>query len=137
MPRSPFKPLQIPLARLIVTVITIPVITLLMIAVAMVGCAAPEVPLPTTSEPTDALRSPDLRGLILEDARITDYDLEARLDTETHQVAGKARITWRNTSEHGVDTLPFHLYMNGFRAEDTAWMQSSRGRHRRGAHPGG
>ena len=40
-------------------------------------------------------------------------------------------MTWRNTTQRTVTTLPFHLYMNGFRAEDTAWMRSSRGRHRR------
>ncbi|MEM7586599.1 MAG: M1 family metallopeptidase [Acidobacteriota bacterium] len=94
------------------------------------GCSeAPEPP--RLAEPTSALRPETQRGLVPEDARVTDYELEARLDEALHQVTGSARVTWRNRTQRSVDTLPFHLYMNGFRAEDAAWMQTSRGNHRR------
>ena len=65
------------------------------------------------------------------DARVADYVLDAHLDAREHRVSATATVTWRNTTRRTVDRLPFHLYMNGFRAENTAWMRSSRGRHRR------
>lgn len=61
---------------------------------------------------------------------MADYALTARYDEELHQIDGRARITWRNHGPAPVDRIPFHLYMNGFRAPDTAWMQQARGKHR-------
>jgi hypothetical protein len=81
-------------------------------------------------EPGDPLRPDEARGEVPAKARITDYQIEARLDAESHAIEGKARITWRNRTSRTVDTLPFHLYMNGFRADDTAWMSEARGGHR-------
>ena len=82
-------------------------------------------------EPESALRPQELGGGVLAEARIADYQLEAHLDTEKHRVTGTARVLWRNTTDLTVNTVPFHLYMNGFRAEDTAWMSNALGRHRR------
>jgi hypothetical protein len=97
---------------------------------ALAGCT-PEAPVfEPVPEPASALRAKADRGAVPEDARVADYVLEARLDADKHQVTGSARVTWRNTTSRTVDTLPFHLYMNAFRAEDTAWMQTSRGFHR-------
>ncbi len=93
------------------------------------GCAPPPLP-PKIPEPASALRPESLRGAVPSDARIADYRLDARLDADEHTIDGTALLTWRNTTSRTVTTLPFHLYMNGFRAEDTAWMRSSRGRHR-------
>ncbi len=93
------------------------------------GCAPPPVP-PRIPEPAGALRPEPLRGAVPAGARIADYVLDARLDAEQHTIDGTARLTWRNTTSRTVTTLPFHLYMNAFRAEDTAWMRSSQGRHR-------
>lgn len=80
-------------------------------------------------EPADPLRPVDQRGH-LPDTRIADYVLDARLDAEEHTVTGTARITWRNTSKNPSPILRLHLYMNAFRAEDTAWMLEARGSHR-------
>jgi hypothetical protein len=55
------------------------------------------------------------------------YKLEARLDPIHHQVAGTALVTWTNTGATAVDRLPFHLYLNGFKNEDSLFMRSSRG----------
>jgi len=44
-----------------------------------------------------------------------------------HQVAGTALVTWTNTCATAVDRLPFHLYLNGFKNEDSLFMVSSRG----------
>lgn len=102
---------------------------------AAAACDAPapiDAPVP---EPTAALRPPELRGTVPAEARIVDYVLDARLDADKHQVAGTARITWRNPGTTAVDRLPLHLYMNAFRADDTAWMLEARGSHR-GARQG-
>ncbi len=85
---------------------------------------------PAVAEPTQALRSAALRGEVPQQAKIADYVINARLDAELHQVSGTVRISWRNTSRRAVDSVPLHLYMNGFRAEDTAWMSEARGNHR-------
>jgi hypothetical protein len=84
-------------------------------------------PLP---EPTDPLRPASVRGDVPDHARIADYWIDARLDAERHEITGTLRLAWRNRTGRTVDHLPFHLYMNGFRAEDTAWMGQARGQHR-------
>ena len=101
-----------------------------LLALALLACGQPEVELTTVPGPTDPLRAEALRGTVPDSARIADYVLDASLDGETHQISGTARVRWHNTTDHSVDTLPFHLYMNGFRAEDTDWMRTSQGRHR-------
>ena len=112
---------------------TTAVLTLIVSALVVLmlsGCSEPEPESRILPEPSTALRDASLGGGGSEAARIADYRIEASLDTETHQVQGTARVTWRNATDLTVDTVPFHLYMNGFRSEDTAWMRSSRGRHR-------
>lgn len=81
-------------------------------------------------EPTEALRPAAVTGPIPAAAKVLDWDLHVRLDEPEHRLEGTARVRWRNTSTVAVSRMPFHLYMNGFRAEDTAWMQDSRGEHR-------
>lgn len=102
---------------------------ILVFGLMVAGCQAPP-ELPNASPPQTALRPVAERGVVPEESRIADYRIEARLDAETHRITGSAQVSWRNTTEHSVDTIPFHLYINGFRSEDTAWMQSSGGRHR-------
>ncbi|MEZ4454367.1 MAG: M1 family metallopeptidase, partial [Nannocystaceae bacterium] len=98
------------------------------------GVAACEAPPPPSRgdapEPAEALRPDEDRGSVPEEARIADYVIDARLDAETHTITGSLRLTWRNRTRTPVRTLPFHLYMNGFRSEDTAWMREARGSHR-------
>ncbi|MDC0666564.1 M1 family metallopeptidase [Nannocystis radixulma] len=101
-------------------------------AIACEPAAPPERQAPEPSEP---LRPPDVRGPIPDGIKLADYVLDASLDAEKHTVSGTARITWRNSTRSPVDALVLHLYMNGFRAEDTAWMAEARGAHR-GARQG-
>ncbi|HFE46240.1 MAG TPA: M1 family peptidase [Nannocystis exedens] len=82
------------------------------------------------AEPESALRPEEVRGRVPEQARIADYVIDASLDAQAHRITGSARITWHNRSSKMVGSLPFHLYMNAFRAEDTAWMREARGSHR-------
>jgi len=103
--------------------------------IAAAACDAPAPAGAPVPEPTAALRPPELRGSVPAEARIVDYVLDARLDADKHQVAGTVRITWRNPGTTPVDRLALHLYMNAFRADDTAWMLEARGSHR-GARQG-
>jgi len=109
----------------------LPILLLTSAPLLFVACKAPPVDLPTVPGPRADLRSEEQRGSVPPEVRITDYLLDAELDASNHRIAGRARVWWRNTSQVSVETLPFHLYMNGFRAEDTEWMRTSRGRHRR------
>lgn len=102
----------------------------LAIALLAGACDANVPPETSVAEPTSALRPPEIRGPIPETAHVVDYVLDARLDAEAHSVSGTARITWHNRSHRPVASAPLHLYMNAFRADDTAWMQEARGSHR-------
>src|SRR5687768_10313560 len=82
------------------------------------------------AEPTEAPRPAEVTGGVPAAARFTDYGIDAHLGAEQHQVRGAVRITWRNRSGREVTSLPLHLYMSSFRADDTAWMLESRGSHR-------
>ncbi len=87
-------------------------------------------PFDPVAEPDDPLRPASVRGVVPDHARVADYWIDARLDAERYEIAGTLRLSWRNRTQRSVDRLPFHLYMNGFRAEDTAWMLGARGDHR-------
>ena len=100
---------------------------------ALGGCADDEPPsFPAVEEPSEALRPEAARGSIPEEAHVVDYWIDARLDERAHEIDGTLRMRWRNPTQRSVSELPFHLYMNGFRAEDTVWMHDARGRHRSG-----
>jgi len=102
----------------------------LAILLAAAACDRPRRADEPVPEPAAALRPPELRGAVPAAARVADYVLDARLDADAHQVTGTARVTWRNRSARAVDRVALHLYMNAFRADDTAWMLEARGTHR-------
>jgi hypothetical protein len=59
--------------------------------------------------------------------RIANYKIEARLDATRHQITGSETLSWTNTGQSSVDRLPFHLYLNAFKNEQSIFMRSSRG----------
>ena len=72
--------------------------------------------------------SPALRGGgAAKSDRIANYKIAARLDATRHQIAGSETLTWTNTGQSPVDRLPFHLYLNAFKNEQSIFMRSSRG----------
>ncbi len=72
--------------------------------------------------------SPALRGGgAAKSPRIANYKIDARLDASTHQITATETLTWTNSGGSAVDKLPFHLYLNAFKNESTAFMQSARG----------
>ncbi len=103
-------------------------------AVALAGCdgggAQPRSVGLQIPEPTEPLRPVEQRGSVPEQARVTDYAIDAKLDEESFRITGLERITFRNRSDAAVDHLALHLYMNAFSAADTAWMKEGRGSHR-------
>ena len=72
--------------------------------------------------------SPALRGGgAARSPRNANYKLEARLDPLHHQIAASETLTWTNSGQSAVDALPFHLYLNAFKNEQSLFMQSSHG----------
>jgi hypothetical protein len=72
--------------------------------------------------------SPALRGGgAPRSPRIANYKLEARLDPVKHQIAATETLTWTNSGQSAVDTLVFHVYLNGFKNEESLFMRSSHG----------
>jgi Peptidase family M1 domain len=72
--------------------------------------------------------SPALRGGgAARSSRIANYKIEARFDPARHQIVASETLTWTNPGESEVDSLPFHLYLNGFKNEQSLFMRSSRG----------
>ena len=102
----------------------------MMLLAGLASCDAPPPEFEAVPEPEKALRPADAAGAVPAEVRAADYELSAVLDAETHQVEGRAVLTWRNATKRRPDRLPFHLYMNGFRAEDTAWFRTAGGKHR-------
>jgi len=83
--------------------------------------------------------SPALRGGgAPRSPRSASYKIDARLDVVRHEITATQTLTWINTGESAVDTLPFHLYLNAFKNESTLFMRSGRGGMRgEEASPGG
>jgi len=67
------------------------------------------------------------------DARIVaSYRLEAKLDAEAHRIHGKGTLIWRNASSRPTDELYFHLYLNAFKNNRSAFLRSPFGAGRSG-----
>jgi hypothetical protein len=63
---------------------------------------------------------------------VASYDIEARLDPDTHQIAGTAAIVYRNPSSDTLEELWFRLYLNAFRSPETLWMREAGAGRRQG-----
>lgn len=63
--------------------------------------------------------------------RIANYRIRATLQPDSHTLTATETLSWKNTSDIAVHTLPFHLYMNAFKNQSSVFMSESRGQHRR------
>lgn len=61
---------------------------------------------------------------------VVEYRIEASLDSKTHVVTGRERLTWRNPSGDSVGELQFHLYLNAFKNNRSTFMRESGGQLR-------
>jgi hypothetical protein len=62
--------------------------------------------------------------------RIASYRIDAKLDAKAHHITATSTLVWKHTGNEPVASLPFHLYMNGFKNETTVFMKESGGQHR-------
>src|SRR4051812_35617265 len=75
--------------------------------------------------------SPALRGGgAARSPRIANYKIEAKLDPVKHQIAASETLTWMNTGQSAVEMLPFHLYLNAFKNQQSLFWRSSQGEMR-------
>jgi len=100
------------------------------VVVALAGCRDELGPIRTRPLP-----APDDRPALLtpgpRSPRLASYRITATLDATVHRVAATETLTWTNGGASPVDTMPFHLYMNAFKNEESVFMKESRGEHRR------
>ncbi|MGD2091422.1 MAG: M1 family metallopeptidase [Candidatus Aminicenantes bacterium] len=61
-----------------------------------------------------------------EEGPIVSYLIEAQLFPKIRKLTGTQTLSWRNTSQHPVDHLRFHLYYNAFRSLKTTFMQEAK-----------
>ena len=84
---------------------------------------------------TRPLPPPDGREPLLtpgpRSSRIASYRIDARYDPDTHRITASQTLRWKNTGESAVSQMPFHLYLNAFKNENSVFLRESRGRHRR------
>jgi hypothetical protein len=101
--------------------------TAVLVGIALAACGrdrgAPQARSAPQPDHVPALRG----GGAARSTRIASYQLSARLDPVRHQIAASETLTWTNTGKTAVDMLPFHLYLNGFKNEQSLLMRSSHG----------
>lgn len=59
--------------------------------------------------------------------RIANYTIDVTLDTESKQLTGKQKLTWKNTSTDKITELRLHMYLNAFKNERSTFMKESDG----------
>lgn len=100
---------------------------LIVIALALAACGrdhgTPHVRQPPKRDEVAPLRG----GAAPKSERIANYKIDARLDVAKHQLSATQTLRWKNTGASAVDRLPFHLYLNAFKNEQSIFMTSSRG----------
>jgi hypothetical protein len=97
-----------------------------LVAAATLGCdpAGSSTSGSPPADPAEPLRPVAERGTVPEAARVCDWIVAARLDGKAHRIEGTATLAWTHRGPAPIESIPFHLYLNGFRSEDTAWMQA-------------
>lgn len=92
------------------------------------GAASGSLPTPA---PTEAgLRLPPSPPVV-------SYTLDAKLDPDAHRIDAKQSLVFRNSSQHPLPALYFHLYLNAFKNEKSAFLRSPFGGGRSSSHGDG
>ena len=95
-----------------------------------VGCRdknGPPRPLPTPMLDTVAALRP---GMAAANVPIANYKIDARFEPAQHVITATQTLHWTNRGASTVDVLPFHLYLNAFKNEQSLFMVSSGGQLR-------
>ncbi|MCB9572367.1 MAG: M1 family metallopeptidase, partial [Kofleriaceae bacterium] len=105
------------------------VAALLLAAATVAACGGDLGPPRPRPAPTPDTVAPLLEGGA-RSPRLASYAIDARLDASARRIEATETLTWTNSGTSAVDALPFHLYMNAFKNEDSVFMQESHGHHR-------
>ena len=62
--------------------------------------------------------------------RVADYRISVTLDPDRHELQGRERVVWHNTSTDEVSDLWFHLYLNAFKNSRSSFFRESGGQLR-------
>jgi hypothetical protein len=54
--------------------------------------------------------------------RVASYRIDAELDAAKHSVKGSEQLRWRNRSQHSVNRIYLHLYLNAFQNEGSTFF---------------
>ncbi|MEM9291286.1 MAG: M1 family aminopeptidase [Acidobacteriota bacterium] len=57
--------------------------------------------------------------------RNANYVVHAILDPQSHRISGRLELTWTNIQDVETAELPFHLYWNAWRNDQSWWMIES------------
>jgi hypothetical protein len=63
-------------------------------------------------------------------AAVVSYTIEARLDEATHRIDATQKLTFKNVATRALPELYFHLYLNAFKNEKSAFLRSPFGEGR-------
>lgn len=66
--------------------------------------------------------------------QVASYALSARLDEKQHRVTARGSIELYNYTEHALDEVYLHLYMNAFKNDESLFLRSPFGAGRSGQH---
>lgn len=58
--------------------------------------------------------------------RVTDYEIDARLEPATQRLTGQETLTWLNRSAEPQSTLWFHLYWNAFKNDRSTFYRDAK-----------
>ncbi len=61
---------------------------------------------------------------------LANYEIDVTLDVEKRLINGTEILTWHNNTFYSTDTLPFHLYYNAWRNDQSSMLKSVRYRSR-------
>jgi hypothetical protein len=60
--------------------------------------------------------------------RLANYQIDVRLDTGRKKLFGSEVLQWKNSSTDNIKILQFHLYLNGFKNNQSTYWQGEGGR---------
>ncbi|CAM2007467.1 M1 family metallopeptidase [Acanthopleuribacter pedis] len=118
-----------------------------MLIALLVACGTPETaseiaaPTPTQTGEAALMRQRNLMATLLPekmaDQPPTDYQIEVSLDAEGRRLIGTQTLVYQNQSGDILDRLPFHLYLNAFRDDQSVMAKSLRTQSNAAPHTGG
>jgi hypothetical protein len=102
-------------------------LAMLCLVIAGCGAAPPGVTLLPADAPYPAGSLPALRLPGPHAPRTASYRLDVHYDARLHRITGTEVLTFVNPGRQPVSELPFHLYLNAFKNEDSLFAREAHG----------